>query len=247
MSNGVVRLVGHRGWPAAYPENSLQGLEAALSAGADAVEFDVQLSADGVFMMLHDPCLLRVGGVASRVDALDAAELAAISVHEPARLGQAHFPTPVARLQQVIALLQAWPRAQVFLELKSEIFKRLAREEAVRQLLPMVEALGERCVIIAFDLPVLRCVQAQSTQPVGWVLSRYSRDAKAQLAHQPVDYLICDLKKIPARATALWPGPWQWFVYDVVAPHDLQRCLNLRIPYLETWDVQALRALLERN
>ena len=42
------QLIAHRGYSECYPENTLVGLEAALSAGANCVEFDVQFSSDGV-------------------------------------------------------------------------------------------------------------------------------------------------------------------------------------------------------
>ena len=55
-------LIAHRGYPAYYPENTLVGLEAALKAGADFLEFDVQLSADRVPLLLHDENLKRTTG-----------------------------------------------------------------------------------------------------------------------------------------------------------------------------------------
>jgi glycerophosphoryl diester phosphodiesterase len=48
-------VVAHRGASATEPENTLAAFDAALSAGADAVELDVRLTADGVAVVLHDP------------------------------------------------------------------------------------------------------------------------------------------------------------------------------------------------
>ena len=42
----MLPLIAHRGYPAHYPENTLIGLEAAIKAGAERIEFDIQLSAD---------------------------------------------------------------------------------------------------------------------------------------------------------------------------------------------------------
>lgn len=59
-----MQVLGHRGWPTpAHPENTLAAVEAALSAGAQGVEVDVRISADGVAVCVHDPDLLRTGGV----------------------------------------------------------------------------------------------------------------------------------------------------------------------------------------
>jgi glycerophosphoryl diester phosphodiesterase len=38
-----------------FPENTLPAFEGAITAGADVVELDVRLTADGVPVVLHDP------------------------------------------------------------------------------------------------------------------------------------------------------------------------------------------------
>jgi hypothetical protein len=48
--------IGHRG---EAPENTLASFELALRKGADGIEFDVQLSSDGVPMVIHDARLTR--------------------------------------------------------------------------------------------------------------------------------------------------------------------------------------------
>lgn len=62
-------VIGHRGAAGDYPENTLPSFAAALAAGAGILESDVHLTKDGVPILLHDPDLARVCGVA-----LDAAE-----------------------------------------------------------------------------------------------------------------------------------------------------------------------------
>lgn len=68
-------IIAHRGFSARHPENSLAAFEAAIAAGADAVETDVRLSRDGLPVCSHDPDLKRVYGRSERVDALAADEL----------------------------------------------------------------------------------------------------------------------------------------------------------------------------
>ena len=47
-------VVAHRGSSADYPENTLPAFEAAVREGADVVELDVRITADGVPVVLHD-------------------------------------------------------------------------------------------------------------------------------------------------------------------------------------------------
>jgi glycerophosphoryl diester phosphodiesterase len=47
-------VVAHRGASAEVPENTLAAFERAVEVGADAVEFDVRLTRDGVAVVMHD-------------------------------------------------------------------------------------------------------------------------------------------------------------------------------------------------
>lgn len=51
--------IGHRGAAGEAPENTMASFELALRQGADGIEFDVHLSADGVPVIIHDPRLDR--------------------------------------------------------------------------------------------------------------------------------------------------------------------------------------------
>jgi glycerophosphoryl diester phosphodiesterase len=70
-------VIGHRGAAADAPENTLESFRLALAQGADALELDVHLSADGVPVVVHDPDLRRTTDRPGRVAALTARELQA--------------------------------------------------------------------------------------------------------------------------------------------------------------------------
>jgi glycerophosphoryl diester phosphodiesterase len=56
---GDIEIIGHRGYAGRAPENTLVSLEAALSAGARAVEFDVRVASCGTPVVIHDETLDR--------------------------------------------------------------------------------------------------------------------------------------------------------------------------------------------
>ncbi len=58
----MVWVIGHRGARQLAVENSLYSLQIALSEGADGVECDVQLTADGEPVLFHDDDLRRLTG-----------------------------------------------------------------------------------------------------------------------------------------------------------------------------------------
>ena len=55
-------IVAHKGHWLHAPENSLAAIEAAIEAGFEIAELDVQKSADGVFFLMHDELLTRMVG-----------------------------------------------------------------------------------------------------------------------------------------------------------------------------------------
>ena len=67
--------LGHRGASSLAPENTLDAFAAAQAAGADGVEFDVQLSKDGELVVIHDDRLERTTNGRGLVAAHTLAEL----------------------------------------------------------------------------------------------------------------------------------------------------------------------------
>ncbi|WP_300680531.1 glycerophosphodiester phosphodiesterase family protein [Nocardioides sp.] len=63
-SLGLGLVIGHRGAPSHLPENTLASFRFACRAGADSVETDVQVSSDGVLVLVHDTELSRTTDVA---------------------------------------------------------------------------------------------------------------------------------------------------------------------------------------
>jgi len=65
VTRGRPLAIGHRGVRGALPENSMAAFRAALDAGLDGIETDVQRTRDGVLALVHDPVVagLRVTDV----------------------------------------------------------------------------------------------------------------------------------------------------------------------------------------
>lgn len=139
--------LAHRGDWRVAPENTLAALAAALRIPAcDGVEFDVQLSRDGVPVILHDDTLARVQHRPERVSELDAAELATAGV--PA-------------LAEALALLGPDPFLDI--ELKGD-----AHGDATAAVLRAARGeTGPRAVLSSFDPPSL---VAMADRLPGWTL-----------------------------------------------------------------------------
>lgn len=104
-----MQLLGHRGQidPAGPPENTIAAIEAALAGGADGVEVDVRVTADGIAVCVHDADLRRVAWCGRQVATTSYATLAEIPLP-----GWQHIP----RLDDVVQAMRG--RGLLVLDLK---------------------------------------------------------------------------------------------------------------------------------
>ncbi|HIK26686.1 MAG: glycerophosphodiester phosphodiesterase family protein [Oscillatoriaceae bacterium SKW80] len=75
-----LEIVAHRGFSALAPENTLAAFAAAIKWGADSLEFDIQLSSDGVPIVIHDVTLDRICGTPGLVKEKTLKELKTLDV-----------------------------------------------------------------------------------------------------------------------------------------------------------------------
>lgn len=131
----------------------MAAFRAALAAGTDWIELDVQRLADGAVVVVHDGDFLRVGGDARKVGDVTAADLPGIRFG--GRYGAAFADEHPPLLADVIALVRG--RARLNIELKYNVpDDRLA--PAVLALLEREDFLGQS-VITSLDYGALRQVK----------------------------------------------------------------------------------------
>lgn len=226
-------LVAHRGYALCYPENSLQAIEAALKAGALHVEFDVHLSADEEPVVIHDAVLMRTAGVEGEVFDFSAEELKKLEVNESGRLGKSFSDVLLPTLEQMVKLLETWPRASAFVELKRASLKRFSVETMVMRVLEVLKPIAERCTIISYNAEAVVEARKQGAASVGWVVEAWDEEAYCMATEMAPDFLFFDQEELPSDAE-LWSGPWRWVLYEV-ADADLALALAARgADFIET-------------
>lgn len=158
LDAGARLVIAHRGSSAEAPENTLPAFEAAVRRGADAIELDVRLTADGAPVVLHDATLDRTTDRAGPVAALTLAELRSVDAgHRFTPDAGRTYPYRGrdARIPTLGEVLWAFPKLTILVEIKEP-----PAQEAVRRVLLQEDAAG-RCVVasehrealVAFDSP----------------------------------------------------------------------------------------------
>ncbi len=160
-------IIAHRGASAHAPENTLAAFTLAWRHGADAIETDLRLTADGEVVALHDPTLTRTTGVFGRLGALTLADL---------RVRAPQIPT----LAEVLAICP--PCSRVVLELKegAELLAPIAAAVATR---PDVQP-----TFIAFDHDLIAATKARfPSHPALWLLDEIPPDLPPRLEAANLD------------------------------------------------------------
>lgn len=227
-------LVAHRGYWLRYPENTLVALLAAVEAGAECVEFDVQMTADNVPVLLHDADLQRTASVAARVMELSISELRQIEVNEPARLGPAFRGVRLPTVAEAVALLGEWPQVVVFVETKQDSLRRFGTALVVERVVEMLRPVLARCVVISYDSEALERARDGHGVTIGWIIKRWRQRSRRRAELLAPGYLVCKHLIAPRTPGGLWPGPWRWVLYDADTPEAALRLARLGAAYVET-------------
>ncbi|WP_254768077.1 glycerophosphodiester phosphodiesterase [Salinilacihabitans rarus] len=149
-----MRLIAHRGFAAAAPENTVAALRSAAER-ADAVEFDVRRCGSGELVVVHDETVDRVTDGTGAVADLTLEELRSLTVGR----SDERIPT----LDEVLAALP--PGVDVNLEVKAV--------GVAADVLDALDGVDNRVVVTSFLLPELRAVRdLDPEQPTGLLAGR---------------------------------------------------------------------------
>ncbi len=197
-------LIAHRGEPASWPENSYQGFEAVLRAGVRYIETDVQMTADGVAVLSHDPSLLRITDHNLVVTDTEYREIQALSAGHPERFGEKYKDLAITRLDELATRLKQWPQARALIEIKHASIVAFGVEKVVDSVLAILEDVLEQVTIISFDFDALVYTRKVCDLPIGWVLPAWSAENRSLASELSPQYLFCNRKRLPPPSETPW-------------------------------------------
>ena len=168
------KVVAHRGFTRLYPENTRRSVREALKLGVRFIEIDVQLSSDLVPVVYHDDTLRRVSGMAGDIRRLPWSKIKTLSAYEPKRLGQKFKNEKISSLKSLAVEFSKSRGARLFVELKEESLKPFGRLEMLAATHVALKSIRKRCILISFDVEVLKLARAVTSYPIGCVIRRWS-------------------------------------------------------------------------
>lgn len=144
-------VIGHRGASRDAPENTLGAFRLAFEQGADGIEADFRLTADGAIVCLHDD---RTGRTATKDLEVRHSTVAELRALEPRRWQGTRWSGEwIPTLAEVLDELPAGKR--IYIELKSgaEIVPELAAVLAASRVEP------ERVRFLSFSAPLIQLLK----------------------------------------------------------------------------------------
>ena len=139
-------IIAHRGFNGLYPENTLRSFEEALKLDIAGIECDVNLTADGQVVVIHDLTVDRTSDGSGEVAQMPLDELRQLNI------GTEDDPQQIMLLDELLDLLEQYPGKHILIETKHPSPFGAALEEAVADVLRGrgMEA-DERVHLISFN------------------------------------------------------------------------------------------------
>jgi glycerophosphoryl diester phosphodiesterase len=168
-------LIGHRGYPALCPENTLASFEGAMQAGCDMIELDVTLTRDRKVVVIHDDTLDRTTNGKGPVSGRALEEIKALDAGSwfDARFVEERVP----ELSEVIKLTAG--RCMLNVEIKESAFEAIYPVDAIEhQVVKLVKTYGamDRVIISSFDQRILERIAAMDAPPAVAYISDHGAD-----------------------------------------------------------------------
>ncbi|MFF5495791.1 glycerophosphodiester phosphodiesterase [Streptomyces aquilus] len=249
-----IQVVAHRGASEEAPEHTLAAYRKAIEDGADALECDVRLTADGHLVCVHDRRVNRTSNGRGAVSALELAELATLDFgswknrdEEP---DWEHRPedreeTSVLTLERLLELVaDAGRRVELAIETKHPT--RWAGQVEER-LMVLLKRFGLEAPATAADSPVrimsfsarsLARVRAASPMlPTVYLMQFVSprlRDGRLPAGVRIAGPSIRIVRNQPAYIERLKRVGHQVHVWTVNEPEDVDLCVELGIDAIIT-------------
>ncbi|MFD7226921.1 glycerophosphodiester phosphodiesterase [Streptomyces sp. NPDC059881] len=263
MTQHRIQVVAHRGASEDAPEHTLAAYVKAIEDGADALECDVRLTADGHLVCVHDRRVNRTSNGRGAVSALELAELAALDFgswkdSEESPDWKDHEFTSVLTLERLLELTaDAGRRIELAIETKHPTRWAGQVEERLLQLLKRfgldapAEPAESPVRIMSFSARSLHRIEAAApvipTVYLMQFLPLRSRDARLPAGARIAGPGIRLVRNHPSYVERLHAAGHQVHVWTVNEPEDVDLCAGLGVEAIITNRPKQVLAQLGRH
>ena len=236
-----IMVVAHRGASGHAPENTLSAMKKAIEMNAEMSELDVQETADGEIILLHDGSLKRTSGVDKNIWETNYADLKDLDVG--AWFSEEYKNEPIPTMKEVIDLVKG--KMRINIELKANKHEKMLAERTLK----IIEANNFIDQVIFTSFKFAEADKIRELNPkakVGYIFGRLPKDVDVFTAD--IDLLSVNIKTVDAefmkKAKA---NNKEVHVWTVNEPEDMKRMIELGVDAIITNYPDVLRKVLDRK
>ncbi len=235
-----VLVIAHRGAAGQRPENTMASINKAIEDGTDFVEIDVQESAEGEIIVVHDSDFMKLAGVPTKVWEVTAEELATIDIgswYDPAYAAER---TPTLR----DVLRAAKGKSKVLIELKYYGHNEMLEQRVLD--IVAAEGMQDQVAYMSLKLPLVeKTKELDSSASAGLLAATAVGDLTALNA----DFLAVNTglatRRLVRRASDVGKPVYVWTINDPLA---MSQMMSRGVDGLITDEpALALQVIKERN
>ena len=173
-----ITLTAHRGLSAIEPENTLPAFKAACEAKYDYVEFDIEPTSDGKWIVMHDDDQRRTTNGHGKITERTLAEVSALKIDNGANI-ENYTDLRVPTFEETMALLDRYyPNTKPMIEIKSIGKNNL---DSLIEFFKDYAARGRSTIVISFDKDIIDTLYKECPEQTYWLLT-------SELSDEAVDF-----------------------------------------------------------
>jgi glycerophosphoryl diester phosphodiesterase len=247
------RVIAHRGFSGAAPENTLAAFRLAIDAGCDGIELDIQRLRDGTIVVFHDTDLSRITGVKGNIYDLSVAELRLLDAGSwfnkafpgKARPEYAGLRVP---LFEELSGLTAENRVELFIEIKNPELYQPDLESALLALVREYR-MEKRVRFLSFDAKSIAEIRKldPSTRTVLLAARPEPDPIVAALEVEADEVGLLHMLATPETIAAAHENGLSVSVWTVNEPEDLRLMIRRGVDCVITNYPDRLLKLLDRD
>jgi glycerophosphoryl diester phosphodiesterase len=235
-----VQVIAHRGASAARPENTMAAFALAIEQKATWVELDVQESADGEVIVIHDSDYMKLANLALKTWEATLDDLAGIDIGSRFDPAYASERTPL--LRDVLALARD-SGSGVLIELKYYGHDRMLEQRVA----DLVDAMGMADQVRVMSLKYGAVRKMKSLRP-DWTVGLLTTATVGDPAALEADFFAVNMKTVSAglvrAARAAGKEVYVWTVNDPLA---MSHMASLGVSGLITDEPALAREVLQQR
>lgn len=234
-----VDVIAHRGAAGARPENTMSAIEKAIEDGADWIEIDVQETADGEVVVIHDSDFMKIGGDPLKIWDATMEDITRIDVGS--WFDPAYSDQRVPRLSEVLEAARG--KAGVLIELKY-----YGHDEALeKRVAEVVESFGDGTEVKAMSLKYGAVQKMKDIRP-DWKVGLLSSASVGQISELNADFVAVNAAVASASLVremrAAGKKLYVWTVNDSL---QMSRMISLGVDGLITDEPELARDVVSHR